>query len=144
MGANITWSENRLIVKPKEQLMGQEIDINCCIDALPILAVIGCFASGTTILYNGAIARQKESDRIFAICNELKKMGANIEERPDGLIVKKSELRAAKLDGHRDHRIALALAVAALGASETSRISGAECIEKTYPTFVKDFQKNWS
>jgi len=138
MGARIHWDEERLIVEPSE-LKGLFIDINTCIDALPILAVIGCFAEDVTTLYNGKIAREKESDRISAICTELKKMGANIKEEPDGLVVQTSTLAGSELDSYRDHRIALSLAVAALGAKTPSIIHGVECANKTYPSFAKDF-----
>ncbi|MDN3506438.1 MAG: 3-phosphoshikimate 1-carboxyvinyltransferase [Simkaniaceae bacterium] len=138
MGAQIRWEEKRLIVEPSK-LKGLFIDVNTCIDALPILAVIGCFADGVTTLYNGKIAREKESDRISAICTELKKMGAHIQEEPDGLVIQTSTLNGADLESYRDHRIALSLAVAALGATSPSKLSGAECIQKTYPNFAKDF-----
>lgn len=140
MGARISWEGKTLLVEPST-LHGLYIDINKCIDALPILAVIGCFAEGETTLYNGAIAREKESDRISTMCLELKKMGANIEEHPDGLTVKTSKLSGATLEGHRDHRVALALSVAALGATNPSTLCNPNCAAKTYPTFAKDFSK---
>ena len=115
--------------------------MNGCIDALPILAVIGCFAQGETELVNGAIARKKESDRIAAMACELRKMGAEIEEREDGLRIAPSPLRGADLATYRDHRIALSLSVAALGAEGKSIIRGGECAQKTYPTFFEDFRK---
>jgi len=102
------------------------------------LAVIGCFAKGKTTLYNGAIARKKESDRIRVMANELKKMGATIEEQEDGLIVQRSDLLGANLQSHGDHRVAMSLIVAALGAKGSSYLSGAECIQKTYPQFIKE------
>ncbi len=138
MGANIAWQDKTLVIEPSS-LTGINIDVNVCVDALPILAVIGCFAEGITTLYNGAIARNKESDRISAICQELKKMGAQIEERPDGLVIHKSSLQGATVEGHRDHRIALSLCVAALGAQKSSIIQGVSWIEKSYPTFIDDF-----
>lgn len=119
---------------------GRKIDVNPFIDALPILAVVACFLEGETHIYNGAIARHKESDRISAICQELKKMGADIDELPDGLLVRGSPLYGADLEGHNDHRIAMSLAVAALGATSSSSINGIECIAKTYPSFISDFQ----
>lgn len=140
MGAKIEWKEKSLHVEGESTLKGDRIDVNRCIDALPILAVLGCFAQGTTTLYNGSIARSKESNRITAICQELKKMGAQIEERIDGLVIHESPLHGAELFAHRDHRIGLALAVAALGASSPSTLKGASCMAKTYPTFVQDFQ----
>lgn len=138
MGAKITWGKS-LTIHPSE-LIGQVIDINACIDALPILAVLGCFAKGTTTLINGAIARHKESDRILAICTELKKMGANIQERPDGLIIHQSNLHGSQVYSHKDHRIALSLIVAALGAKGKTLLVEPEVIAKTYPNFLRDFQ----
>ncbi|NGX37795.1 MAG: 3-phosphoshikimate 1-carboxyvinyltransferase [Chlamydiae bacterium] len=140
MGAHIHWDEKTLVIEPSE-LKGKTIDVNACIDALPILAVIGCFAQGSTTIQNGAIARFKESDRISTICGELKKMGADITEHPDGFTVNHSKLKAATLNAHRDHRIALSLSVAALAAEGTSIVEDAECIAKTYPSFIEDFQK---
>lgn len=139
MGAQIRWSDTLEVTGG--ELKAQRIDVNPCIDALPILAVLGCFAKGTTTLFGAAIARLKESDRIAAIVSELKKMGAEIEETADGLIVETSQLRGAELFSHGDHRIALALAVAALGAEGLSEIHGIECIAKTYPQFVADFTR---
>jgi len=141
MKANIHWESDQLIVFPSPNLEGISIDLDRGIDMLPILAVLGCFAKGTTTLYNGAIARKKETDRISSIATELKKMGASIEERPDGLIIYQSELKGAKLDAHADHRIGMSLAVAALGAKGSSELSGAEWIGKTYPGFANDIQK---
>ncbi len=142
MGARleIDASSHTLIVRKGSQLQGIQLDINNYIDALPILAVIACYAQGTTLITGAAIARQKESDRIHAIATELKKMGARLEERPDGLLIHNSPLKGATLASHHDHRIAMATAVAALGAIGESRIDGIECIAKTYPTFATDFQ----
>lgn len=140
MGANIHWEDQDLIVEPS-YLKGMFIDVNYCIDALPIIAVLGCFAEGQTTLYNAEIARYKESDRIKSICEELKKMGADISEMPDGLVVHTSSLKGCEVDSHRDHRIGLSLAVAALGAKGSTILRGAECISKSYPNFVSDFQK---
>jgi 3-phosphoshikimate 1-carboxyvinyltransferase len=140
MGAHIQWSDTLQVTAAP--LKGLTIDMNPCIDALPILAVLGCFAEGTTTLFGAAVARLKESDRISAITTELKKMGAHIEERDDGLIVEKSQLHGCdKLESHKDHRIALALSVAALGAEGPSEIHGIECIAKTYPQFIADFTR---
>lgn len=128
------------VLGSKSSLSGGHIDINPCIDALPILAVLGCFCSSPLTLVNGRIARLKESDRIYAICKELKKMGASIEEREDGLTVSPSSLTGAVLETHADHRIALALSMAALGADSPSLLEGMECTRKTYPSFLTDFQ----
>lgn len=124
----------------RSTLAGGCIDINPCIDALPILSVLGCFCTHPLTLVNGRIARQKESDRIYAICKELKKMGASIEEQEDGLTVCPSSLKGTLLETHADHRIALSLSMAALGADGPSVLEGMECTRKTYSSFLADFQ----
>lgn len=139
MGASIHWEGDKLKVHPS-LLKGIEIDVNPCIDALPILAVIGCYAQGETRLFNGAIARLKESDRIQSISTELKKMGANLKETHDGLLIRHSPLKGANVLSHQDHRIALSLAVGALGAQGPTTIRDIRCIAKSYPTFLKDMQ----
>lgn len=139
MGARFESHGSQLSVKKTQTLKGTRIDINDFIDALPILAVVGCFAQGKTEIVNAAIARKKESDRIHCIATELKKMGADIEERPDGLIVRPAQLHGSPdLQSHHDHRMAMALSVAALGAHGESSIRGIECVGKSYPTFFHD------
>ena len=141
MGAKIeiAHAANTLMIKKGNKLTGIWIDINDYIDAIAILAVIGCFAEGTTEIANASIARKKESDRIHAIVTELKKMGADIEEKEDGLTVHHSHLKGAHLKSYHDHRIAMSLAIAALKAEGPTIIEDVECVAKTYPTFVKDF-----
>jgi len=119
----------------------REIDLRDTPDLLPVSAVLGCHAEGTTILKNAQHGRHKESDRISALCAELKKMGADIEERRDGLVVRSGGLRGARLDGHGDHRMVMALAVAALGATGRSIINGAEALSTSYPDFVDDLAR---
>lgn len=142
MGANfdIDLSKKTLTVLPSH-LHGTTIDANDIIDAIPILAVVGCFAEGKTEIINAAIARKKESDRLNAIVTELKKMGALIVEKEDGFIVNSSSLHGASLFSHLDHRIAMALIVAALGANGNSYLQSIDCIAKSYPSFVADFQQ---
>jgi 3-phosphoshikimate 1-carboxyvinyltransferase len=143
MGAKIEINAARrtLIVKKNSRLKGMRIDINDFIDAITIMAVIGCFAEGTTEIYNAGIARKKESDRIRSIVTELKKMGAAIEERADGLVVSHSSLNGAQLKSYHDHRIVMSLAVAALASKGETRIEGIGCVAKSYPSFIADFQR---
>jgi 3-phosphoshikimate 1-carboxyvinyltransferase len=142
MGAifEIDKKKRTLAIAAEQRLKGIRIDINDFVDALPIMAVIGCFAKGRTEITNAAIARKKESDRIASIACELKKMGASIEEQPDGLIIHESKLHGADLNTYHDHRVALSLTVAALAAQSPSTIHGVECVTKTYPTFYDDLQ----
>lgn len=124
-----------------DPLSGGIIDVNDIIDSIPILSVLGCFAKRSLALTNGAIARKKESDRISAITTELRKMGAHIEEREDGLTIYPSKLQGAHLDAHSDHRIAMSLIVAALNASSPSTLNGTACIAKSYPNFLEEIKK---
>ena len=142
MGANIAIdSEKKTITVLKgHKLKGASIDVNEFIDALPLLAVIGCFAEGVTTLVGGKIARKKESDRISCIVSELKKMGAHIDEQEDGLTVERSDLKGALLQSHADHRMAMSLAVASLGAKGASMIEGSECVAKSYRGFFEQLK----
>jgi 3-phosphoshikimate 1-carboxyvinyltransferase len=99
------------------------------------MAVAGCFAEGETRLLNVPQARLKETDRIHVMCTELKKMGADIEELPDGLIIRKSRLRGCAVSGHDDHRVVMALAVAGLNTDGVTEIGTAEAMNVTFPEF---------
>lgn len=141
MGANLEITDNSIRVKKSPFLKGMDIDINECIDAITILAVVGCFAKGTTRLMKGSIAKHKESNRIATMTKELRKMGAKIWETDDGIIVQSSTLHGSlELYGHKDHRVVLSLAVAALAATGTSIIHEIDPIEKTYSNFVEELQ----
>ena len=141
MGAIIEESGDTLVVKSSGRLTGCEIDVNDFIDAVTILAVVGCYASGTTTLTNAAIARKKESDRLSSITTELKKMGADIIETPDSLIIQGNPLNGSTCLSYHDHRIAMSCAIAALGAENESIINDTACVTKSYPDFVGDMQR---
>ena len=127
-------------VHPTDRLRGRRIDLSGAPDALPMLSVVACAAEGETIFENVAMARIKETDRIAVMREELTKMGASIEERPDGLVIQGSSLRGAEVDGHDDHRVVMALAVAGLIAEGTTTVRGAESVRITYPTFVSSMR----
>lgn len=115
-------------------------DVRNCPDLAPIMAVLGCFAKGRTIIEGMGRLRFKESDRIRTI-QELSKMGAHIEELEDRLIIDgPAELKGAIVDSHGDHRIAMACTVAALRAKGLTVIDGIECIGKSYPSFLQDLR----
>jgi 3-phosphoshikimate 1-carboxyvinyltransferase len=141
MGALFLIDQNSktLTIEKSPTLEGMKIDLNNCIDALPILAVLACSAKSPTKIFNAAIARKKESDRISSITTELRKMGAIIEEKEDELTIFPSLLSGAHLDTYKDHRIALSLSVASFSAKGPSVIKDIECIEKTYSGFYEDF-----
>jgi 3-phosphoshikimate 1-carboxyvinyltransferase len=135
MGAKFHIEDRKLTVLPGSRLKGQKIDISRFIDAITLLPVIGCFAEGRTEITGGAIARTKECDRIRSIVTELKKMGAKIIETEDGLIVEQSELHGASTESYADHRMAMSLTVAGLGATGETVVSGTEAIAKSFPGF---------
>lgn len=136
MGAKVTFN-NDLIVIEGDGLKGREINMNSIPDALPAMAVAGCFAQGETRLVNVPQARLKETDRISVMCRELRKMGANISELPDGLIIRRSKLIGCEVNGHYDHRIVMALAIAGFNAEGTTIIDTAEAINVTFPEFTR-------
>ncbi len=123
-----------------QSLQGCEIDMNATPDALPMMAVLACYAEGETRLVNVPQARLKETDRIAVMRMELGKMGASIQELPDGLIIHKSDLHGTEVEGHDDHRVVMSLAIAGTFASGETVIHGAEALEVTYPGFVEDLQ----
>jgi 3-phosphoshikimate 1-carboxyvinyltransferase len=115
--------------------------IPALIDEVPLLAVLACRARGETVVRGAAELRVKESDRIAAICGELQKMGADIRELEDGFMARGPvDLKGARLDSHGDHRIAMALAVAALAAEGETVISAWECVNISFPGFEAALQ----
>lgn len=140
MGVKLQQQKDGLIVKGGE-LTGIDIDMNATPDALPALAVVGCFAKGTTRLLNVAQARLKECDRINAIATELTKMGGKIQELEDGLIIEKSVLHGGSVHGYDDHRMVMALAIAGLGVKDETIVDTAEAIKITYPSFIEDMKQ---
>ena len=117
--------------------MGGEI-IPRLIDEIPILVVAATQAEGETVIEGASELRVKESDRIAALATELAKMGADVEELPDGLIVRRPvSLRGAEVESHGDHRIAMSLAIAGLIAEGETVVKNAECIDISYPGFAE-------
>lgn len=140
MGGDITVHEDRIITKTSET-KGITIDASECPDLVPILSVVGVLSKGTTRIVNAARLRIKESDRLKAMATELNKLGANIEETTDGLIIKGVDsLKGGTVDSWKDHRIAMALSVASIKCSEPVVITNSDSVNKSYPQFFKDFK----
>lgn len=140
MGARVEVDASRILVQ-SAPLHGTTLDLNESPDALPVMAVVAAFASGTTELVNVAHARLKETDRISVMCRELRKMGADIEEREDGLAIRGGGLHAADVHGHGDHRVVMALALAGMNLPGTTTVTTAETAAVTFPTF-RDLMKS--
>ena len=123
------------------ELRGIDIDMNHMPDAAMTLAATALFAGGKTGIRNIANLRVKESDRITALSNELRKVGAGVEEGGDYLVIDPpDEIREAEIDTYNDHRIAMAMSLAALGKSAI-KIKNPECTSKTFPEYFTEFRK---
>jgi len=111
------------------------------IDEFPALMVAATQAEGETIVRDAAEMRVKETDRLAVMTAELRKLGAAIEERPDGFrVIGPQALRGAVVDGHDDHRVAMALAVAGLVAQGETLVTDARCVNDSFPGFVETMQ----
>jgi len=141
MGAQARVSADKVSIKGTGNLKGITIDLSQSPDLVPIMAVLGSLAKGKTVIKNVEHARLKECDRIKAMATELKKMGADIDERKDGFVINGGKLKGASVDGWRDHRIVMALAVAGLCADGRTRISDAEFVGVTFPNFAELMRK---
>ncbi|MCL1473728.1 3-phosphoshikimate 1-carboxyvinyltransferase [Argonema antarcticum] len=148
MGADIQLENEREVAgEPVADLRVHHSRLKACqiygnmiprlIDEIPILAVAAVFAEGTTVIRDAAELRVKESDRISVMASQLNLMGAKVTELPDGMeILGGTPLVGTDVDSHTDHRIAMSLAIAALNASGTTIINGAEAAAISYPDFV--------
>ena len=122
-------------------LKGGNFSLKDCPDLVPIMAILALFAEKKTRLYGIGHARIKESDRISDLRKELLKIGAHVTEKKDELTIYPQENYRSNclLDPHKDHRLAMAFTV--LGLKVGVKIKDVECVAKSYPDFVKDFQK---
>jgi 3-phosphoshikimate 1-carboxyvinyltransferase len=123
-------------------IAGEQIPL--VIDELPMLAALGPYTEEGIEIRNAGELRVKESDRIAALAENLRRMGATVEERPDGLKVAgrgAGQLHGAEIEPHGDHRIAMAFAVAGLAAEGETVIRDAECAGVSYPTFFEDLNR---
>ncbi len=139
-GAKVAWSGNSVTVE-KGELHAGDVDVGDSPDAFPILAVLASQSKGETKLTNGAHLRFKESDRIATTVAFLKLMGADIEEREDGCVIKGPvKLKARTINPSEDHRILMAATVAGLVADGVTTINDGDCYRISYPHFVADLK----
>ena len=153
MGADITLSNiNNSIGEPtsditvrSSSLKGTVIEgsvIPKLIDELPIIAILACFADGTTTIKDAQELKVKESNRIDVMVNNLSAMGADIVGTDDGMIIHGGKtLHGATIDSNLDHRIAMSFAIAGMNADGETEIKGAECVNISYPTFYEDLNR---
>jgi 3-phosphoshikimate 1-carboxyvinyltransferase len=142
MGVNGKVCPDHVEIKGKSSLLkAVDVDARNIPDLVPVCAVLACYAKGTSKIHDAYRLRYKESDRLLSLYLELKKMGAQIAMDESSLTVKgPCTLHGATIDPHSDHRIAMACAVAALGASGETLIQDAECVRKSYPRFFIDLR----
>ncbi|MGN0383415.1 MAG: 3-phosphoshikimate 1-carboxyvinyltransferase, partial [Eubacterium sp.] len=108
------------------------------IDEIPIIAVMACFAKGTTIIKDAAELKVKESNRIDTVVNNLKLMNADVCSTDDGMIINTSILSGCEINSYMDHRIAMAFSIAGLNADGDTTIKNFECVNISYPEFYND------
>ena len=139
-GAEVRVSDHSVCVK-RGVLKGIDIDGSMIPDILPVLSVVAAAAEGTTRIFHAERLRMKESDRVLSTLTMLKALGADAEETGDGMLIHGTgSLRGgAEVDPFGDHRIAMSAATAACICREPVTIKDAECVEKSYPDFWKDF-----
>ena len=153
MGADLTLlNENHGNAEPTADLLVRTSSLKACtiegdiiptlIDELPTIAMMACFAEGTTVIRDAAELKVKESNRIAIMVENLRAMGADVEETEDGMIIHGGKpLHGAVIASHKDHRIAMTFAVAALAAEGETEIHDADCVNISYPAFYEELER---
>lgn len=143
LGAELVVQDDGIRIQAKVLEGGCELDGSQCPDVIPVLALTACLAKGETQIKNLARLRIKESDRLKATQEELSKLGAKIQVQGDNLIIQGvDQLKGAcRVSSHKDHRIAMMLAIASTVCQEAIIIEDADSVSKSYPHFWEDFKK---
>jgi 3-phosphoshikimate 1-carboxyvinyltransferase len=139
MGCQVTYAPDRITVTGGA-LRGTTVDMNAISDTVQTLAAVALYAAGPTTITGVAHNRLKETDRIGDLARELRKLGAAVEERPDGLRIVPGVLRGAEIETYQDHRMAMSLALAGLRTPGVA-IRNPQCTAKTYPRFFTDLER---
>jgi 3-phosphoshikimate 1-carboxyvinyltransferase len=139
-GATMKISEGKVEIS-RSEMKAFEFDATESPDLFPPLVALASYCKGVTKLKGASRLAHKESDRASALSEEFGKMNINVEIIDDYLIVTGGKVKGARVNSHDDHRIAMAAAVAALGASDTVYIKDSHCIAKSYPGFFNDLRK---
>lgn len=139
-GAEVIIEGDSITAKQRE-LHGFEFDATQCPDLFPALAALAATAEGETILYGTNRLTHKESNRAETIAEEFQKIGISVDISEENVMrIRGGKIRATEVESHNDHRIAMALAVAALRSEGVMRIHGAECVAKSYPDFFEQLE----
>jgi 3-phosphoshikimate 1-carboxyvinyltransferase len=136
MGCRAEWTADAITLTGGE-LRGIDVDMNAISDTAQTLACVAPFAQGPTRIRNVAHMRLKETDRVTAVVNELRRVGLTVEEHEDGLTIHPGPLRPAVIETYDDHRMAMSFSLLGLRAAGI-RIADPECTAKTYPNYFAD------
>jgi len=142
MGLKLNSKNNGLIGNVSDSLKATLIDGSQCPDIIPVVSLVAALSEGTTEIINAGRLRIKECDRLAAVTSELNKLGAKITEKEDGLIIEGvKELKGnVEVWSHKDHRIAMTIAIASTICKEPIILKDYECVSKSYPQFWDDFK----
>ncbi|WP_026885832.1 3-phosphoshikimate 1-carboxyvinyltransferase [Clostridium beijerinckii] len=142
MGLKLNSKNNGLIGNVSDGLKATLIDGSQCPDIIPVVSLVAALSEGTTEIINAGRLRIKECDRLAAVTSELNKLGAKITEKEDGLIIEGvKELKGnVEVWSHKDHRIAMTIAIASTICKEPIILKDYECVSKSYPQFWDDFK----
>lgn len=139
-GASLSIEASQITCAPAA-LKAFQFDATDCPDLFPALAVLACYAKGTSVIEGLHRLEHKESNRALSIQSELGRMGAEVTFQNKLMIIRGRALHGAEMESFNDHRIAMMCAIAALGAKGESRIFGVDAVRKSYPDFFKDLAK---
>ena len=140
LGVNVTLEEERITTKSPILLSGGKFDLSNTPDLLPAIAILALKSEKPIELYNVKHARYKETDRIAIMSRELKKIGLDVEERDDGMILKKSEkIHPAELNSENDHRLFMAFAIVGMFVGDCT-VSDPDSVKVSYPEFISDMK----
>jgi 3-phosphoshikimate 1-carboxyvinyltransferase len=139
MGCEVHHEANAIAVVGRP-LHGIDVDMNAISDTVQTLSVVALFAEGPTTIRNVGHIRHKETDRLAALSTELRRLGADVVERADGLTITPKALRRATIETYHDHRMAMSFALAGLRFAGV-QISNPSCASKTYPAFFADLAR---
>lgn len=140
MGCDTGQSGNESLHVRGGPLRGIDVDMNAISDTVMTLAAVACFADGPTTIRNVAHIRHKETDRLTALAAELRKVGAEVDEFPDGLRITPRPLHGAEIETYNDHRMAMSMALIGLRVPGII-IKNPGCVAKTYPRFWEDLER---
>lgn len=141
MGCQVEYGINYIEVIGNKKLKGIDVDMRHISDVVQTLSVVALFAEGKTVIRNVANMRVKETDRIHALYNELTKIGAEVEEKEDGLVITpKDKYNACEIETYNDHRMAMSFSLAGLRIKGINLLDP-NCVSKTFPNYFKLFEK---